>query len=205
MNDEFNRRACCWIVIPATLLGLLCTCSSQVGLRPSDINSLQDSIIVGRIRFLPGTSCASSFQLPIFELRNVGERKATSFSPPGWIKPQAGHSIDIPIYRKTAPGTYDLRIEVEKGHFDSVWLDENLLTLLRFEVPKGLLVYFGTIEVGIECEGSRRQSVAQYVHHTIQDESKSEINLFKDDFPQIYRMYENKILIEVSKIPWKEL
>ncbi len=205
MNAEYNKRACCRIVIPAILLGLLCTCSSQVGLRPSDINSLQDSIIVGRIRFLPPTSCTSSFQLPTFELRNVGERKSTSFSPAGWIKPQAGQSIDIPIYRKATPGTYDLRIEVQKGLYDSVWLDENLLALLRFEVPKGLLVYFGTIEVQLGCEGSKKQDLAQYIRHTIQDESALEMSLFKDEFPQIHQMYENKILIQVSKTPWKEL
>lgn len=205
MLGKLHKRVRSWIAISAIPLSFLCCRSSQVGLRPSDIRSSEDSIIVGRLRFLPGSTCARSYQLPIFELRNVTEGKSTSFARSDWTKLTAGQSIDIPISRKATPGAYDIRIEVEKSRWDSVWLDENLLTLGRFEVPKGLLVYFGTIEVELSCGDSHKRGQAHYARHTIQNEFEHEIQLFRDEFPQIYELYKNKIVHEEPEEPWKNL
>lgn len=205
MSGILNVKACRWMAISAVLVGTLCACSSHVGLRPSDIKSMEDSIIVGRIRFVPGPRCTRLFKLPTFELRNKTDNTSTSFVAPEWTKPEGGQSIDIPISRKATPGTYDIRIEVEGGLWDSIWLEENLLTLVQFKVPKGLLVYFGTIEVEISCELSQKHDAAQYVTHRVRNESDFELSLFKDEYPQIYTLYRNRVLLQAPQPPWKTL
>jgi len=193
------------LTVAAILVSVLCACSPNMNIRPGDIRSSEDSIIIGRIRFLPGPSCTRSYQLPIFELRNVTEGKCTPFASIDWTKLTPGQSIDIPISRKATPGTYDIRVEVERGRWDSVWLDENLLTLARFQVPKGLLVYFGTIEVGLSCEESQKRDQAQYARHTIENEFEHEMNLFKEEFPKVYEMYKNRVVHAEPQESWKKL
>jgi len=193
-----------WLAIPAILSGALYSCSSHVGLRADDIRSSEDSIIVGRMRFLPGTSCTASFRLPVFELRNVTERKPISFAP-GWMKPEMYQRVDIPISRKVHPGTYELRIKVAEGPPQSTWIQPGWLTLAKFEVPKGLLVYFGTIEVDLSCQGLHKNGTAQYMGCTTRSEFEFEIDLFAKEFPQIYEMYKNRIVHAEPQEPWKQL
>lgn len=200
LNGRFSR----WMAIPAILSGVLCSCSSHVGLRADDIRSPEDSIIVGRIRFLPGTSCTAPFQLPAFELRSVTGRKPISFDP-GWMKPEMYQRIDIPISRKALPGTYELRIKVAEGPPQTHWIQPGWLTLAKFKVPKGLLVYFGTLEVDLSCQGLHKNGTAQYVGCTTQNEYEFEIDLFAKEFPQIYEMYKNRIVHAEPQEPWKQL
>jgi hypothetical protein len=204
MFGKFDRWIYRWMVISAVLSCVLCSCSSHVGLRADDIRSSEDSIIVGRMRFLPGTSCTASFQLPVFELRNVTERKPISFAP-GWIKPEMYQRVDIPISRKVPPGTYELRIKVAEGPPQSTWIQPGWLTLVTFEVPKGLLVYFGTVEVDLSCEEFHKDGTAQYVKHTIRDEFELETDLFKDESPQVFELYKNRIIHAEPQEHWKKL
>jgi len=197
MSSKLNWCTYCWIAISAVLFGVLCSCSPNMTIRPSSIRSSEDSIIIGRLRFLPGPSCASLFQLPTFELRNVTDGKSTSFATPEWTRPERGQSIEIPISRKASPGIYEFRIKSTEGPWKSVWLDPNLFPLARFEVAIGRLVYIGTIEVVLRCEESHRHTAARYDGHAIRNEFELEINLFKDEFPQVYEMYKNRIALEV--------
>ena len=197
MSSKLNWCTYCWIAISAVLFGVLCSCSPNMTIRPSKIRSSEDSIIIGRLRFLPGPSCASLFQLPTFELRNVTDGKSTSFATPQWTRPERGQSIEIPISRKASPGIYEFRIKSIEAPPQSAWLKPNYLTLAGFAVAKGQLVYFGTIEVVIKCEEWNEQSATHYVEHTIQNEFELEINLFKDEFPQVFEMYKDGIVLEI--------
>ena len=188
-----------------TLVSVLCVCSPSTSIRPDNIRSSEDSIILGRIRFLFGPTCTRSVQLPTFELRNATENTSTSFKSALWVDPQESPNIDIAIVRKVTPGTYDIRIEVPLGRWDSVWLDENLLTLVRFEVLKGFLVYFGTIEVDLSCQDIKKQMAAQYAQHRLRDESDTEMGLFREQYPEIYQMYQGKIHSQMPRGPWEEL
>jgi hypothetical protein len=194
-----------WIAVVASLVAFLCACSSSKNIRPGDIQSEEDSIILGRLRFLPGPNCTKLFQLPTFKLRNATRNTSSSFATPEWTNPAMGQSIEIPISRKANPGTHQLQIEVTEAPPQSVWLDLNLLTLTQFEVPKGLLVYFGTVEVEIDCDELGKHSVAHYVNHTISNEFEFEINTFREAFPEVYEMYKNKIIQEGPEPAWKEL
>ena len=193
------------IAVVVSLLGFLCACSSSMNIRSGDIQSQEDSIIIGRLRFLPGPNCTKLFQLPTFKLRNATKNTASTFATPEWTNPEMGQSIEIPISRKANPGTHQLQIEVTEAPSQSVWLDLNLLTLIQFEVPQGFLVYFGTVEVEIDCDESGKRSVAHYVNHTISNEFEFEINVFREEFPQVYEMYKNKIIQEAPEPTWKEL
>jgi len=204
MFHKLSEHLSHWLAIPAILSVGLCSCASHVGLRADDIHSSEDSIILGRMRFLPGASCTASFQIPVFELRNVIERKPISFTP-GWMKPETYQRVDIPISHKVPPGTYELRIKVAEGPPQSLWLQPGWLTLLKFEVSKGLLVYFGTVEVDLSCQGLHKNGTAQYVGSAIRNEFELEIDLFTKEFPQIFEIYKNRIIHAEPQEPWKKL
>jgi hypothetical protein len=176
-----------------------------MNIRSGDIQSQEDSIIIGRLRFLPAPDCTKFFKLPNFKLRNVTRNTSDTFAPPEWIKPEIGQSIEIPISRKANPGTHQLQIEVTEAPPQSVWLDLNLLILTQFEVPKALLVYFGTVEVEINCDESGKHGAAHYVDHTILNEFEFEIDTFREEFPEVYEMYKNKVIQEAPEPVWKEL
>lgn len=204
MFHKLNGCISRWMAISAIISGAFCSCASRTGLRPSDIRGSEDSIILGRVRFLSGASCVGSFQLPTFELRNVNERKPTSFAP-RWIKAEMYQRIDIPISLKANPGTYELRIKVAEGPPRTVWIQPGWLTLVAFEVPKGLLVYFGTVEIDLSCAGFHKDGTARYVKDTIQDEFELEIDLFQQESPQVYEIYKNRIIHAEPQEHWKKL
>lgn len=191
--------------VAVILVSLLCACSPSMNIRPGDIQSEEDSIIIGRLRFLPGPNCTEFFKLPSFKLRNITRNTSSTFSTPEWTKPEMGQSIEIPISRKANPGTHQFQIEVSEAPSQSVWLDLNLLTLTQFEVPKAFLVYFGTVEVEINCDESGKHSVAHYVNHTLLNEFEFEINAFTEEYPEVYEMYRDKVIQAAPEPAWKEL
>jgi len=205
MSRKPNRTLFQWIAIAVSLTAFFCACSSSKTIRPGDIQSQEDSIIIGRLRFVPGRNCTEFFKLPTFKLRNVTRNTSSTFATPEWTKPEMGQSIEIPISRKANPGTHQLQIEVSEAPSQSLWLDLNLLTLTEFDVPKAILVYFGTVEVEIDCDESGKHSVAHYVNHKIFNEFEFEINAFREEFPEVYEMYKNKVIQAAPEPTWKEL
>ncbi len=197
MRDGFSWSSHCSTAIWAVLAGLLFSCSSGQSLRPSDIRGSEDAIILGRIRFLPGSTCLGDFKLPIFELRNTTDGKSTPFATPGSLWLKEGQCVEIPISRKMNPGSYEFRIKSVEAPAQSAWLKPGFITLAEFTMAKGQLKYFGTIEVEIRCEQWNKQSATFYVAHAIRDEHEQEMILFKDEFPQVYEMYKDRVVLEM--------
>jgi hypothetical protein len=78
-----------------------------------------------------------------------------------------------------------------------------MLTLARFEVPKGFLVYFGTLEIDVTCGAPGKQIQARYVEHSIGDEYQLELNRFGKEYPQVLKLYQGRMIRSVAANPWK--
>lgn len=189
----------------ATLIPLmaLCACSSRAGLRASDIDSAEDSIVLGRIRIRPDSGCEKLLILPRMELRSVGQRTSIPYEIRDLVLSQGEEQVDLPIAEKVGPGTYDIRIKVVEGPWDPTWLDAGMLTLVRFEVPKGFLVYFGTIEIDVACGGFGKQGQARYVEHTIGAEHEFELARFEKEYPEIFHLYRGRVIQSAPDHPWE--
>jgi hypothetical protein len=184
------------------VLPLLLACSSRTGLRASDIDRTADSVVLGRISVRLAANCGQVIDLPRLELRNVAQRTAVPYQIHHLVLSQGERRIDLPITEKVEPGTYDIRIRVVEESWDPTWLDAGMLTLARFEVPKGFLVYFGTIDIDVACEGFGKRGQAGYAEHTIGDQYELELTRFKTEYPEILRMYQGRIIRSVADNPW---
>jgi hypothetical protein len=189
----------------AALMPLLAlsSCSSRNQLRASDIQESEDSIVVGRISIRPGSGCQKVLTLPRLELRNVQRRTAIPYEIRDLVLSEGEKRIELPIAEKVVPGTYDIRIKVVEGSWDPTWLDAGMLTLARFEVPKGFLVYFGTIEIEVTCDEFGKHGVARYARHTVSTEHEFELDRFEKEHPDIFQMYRGRIIRSVPENPWK--
>ena len=182
---------------------LLPACSSRTGLSASDVDRDSDSIVLGRISIRPGPECERVLNLPRIELRNVAQRTTVPYEIHDLVLSQKEKRIDLPITEKVAPGSYDIRIKVVEGPWDPTWLDAGMLTLARFEVPKGFLVYFGTIEIDVTCREFGKRGEAGYVEHSIGDEYEFELSRFGKEFPEVLEMYQGRMIRSVADHPWK--
>ena len=111
-----------------------------------------------------------------------------------------GHDrIEVPITMKVDPGTYQLRIKTMETPRQSLWLDQHLLVLTSFDVPRGRLIYFGTLEVDIGCQESQRHGRAHYLGHRVQNEFPFEMDLFQQQFPETHLRYKERIDLRVPE------
>jgi hypothetical protein len=193
----------------AGLVGLLIpllalfSCSSGRRLRAADIDRAEDSIVVGRISIRPGPDCQKVLSLPRMELRSVGQRTSIPYEIHDLVLSEKERRIDLPIAEKVGPGRYDIRIKVVEGSWDPTWLDAGMLTLVRFDIPKGFLVYFGTVEIDVTCEEFGKPGQAKYAGHTIGADYEFELNRFQEEHPEIFQMYRGRIIRSVPENPWK--
>lgn len=191
-------------MLSATLTAmLLLACSARTGLRASDIDQTSDSVVLGRISIRPGPECQKVINLPRLELRNVAQRTAIPYHIQDLALSREEKRIDLPIAEKVAPGMYDIRIKVVEGSWDPTWLDAGMLTLARFEVPKGFVVYFGTIEIDVACGEFGKREEARYVKHIIGEEYEFELDRFQKQYPEVRELYKGRIIRSVAQHPWE--
>jgi hypothetical protein len=179
--------------------GILLSCSSGHNSGLVDVRNPDDSIVLGRLRFVPGTNCTGEFRIPTFQLQNTTDGSTIPFAAASPIRLIAGRNIEIPIAQKTNPGILEFRIKAVEAPPQSAWLDPGYISLIEFAVAPGQLVYFGTMEVDIECHRWERQSATRCVQHRIRDESDREITLFREEFPEIFQIYKSRIKLDIPK------
>ena len=98
--------------------------------------------------------------------------------------------------KSSSPGIYVLRVQkrIEEGY------DQD--NILRFEVPEGKLVYFGTIKIVIDkimvpsLPRNRMPNVAsmKFNYHYAGIDEDETLKLFADQYPQAYSSYKDKII-----------
>jgi hypothetical protein len=200
---QTNRLVLAGLLIAVLLTAALSSCSSRTQLKAADIDSSQDSIVIGRFSIRLGSGCEDLVDIPRLELRRVAQRRSIPYDIPDLAITEKEQRIELPIVEKVAPGTYDIRVKVVEEFWDPTWLDAGMLTLARFDVPRGFLVYFGTVEIEVNCNEFGKHGVARYVDHKLLDEHEFELDLFRKEHPEVHKMYQNRVIQSVPEKPWK--
>lgn len=164
-------------------------CANNIRNIPTDISSTE-SIIVGHIETIPvlwnyslyEESSKTEDQIDIAG-RGFGLSKASKLQNQGYL------------FKIARPGIYILRLQKKIG--DKIAHDH----ILRFEVPEGKLVYFGTIRIVIDRVArplqrdrmSKRTPIAFKYHYVHIDEDDT-LKYFADQYPHAYSSYKDKII-----------
>jgi len=174
------------LIIPFFLPG----CTRNIKNISTDFNPTE-SIIVGHIETVPGLRefklyeevSKTEDQIEIAGM-GFGLTKASKLQNQGYI------------FKMVRPGTYILRLQkMIEGKYDQ----DNIL---RFKVPEGKLVYFGTIKVVIDNvlgPSLRRyngpnQSAMIFKYHFVGIDEDETLKLFENQYPQTYSSYKDKII-----------
>ncbi|HET6459807.1 MAG TPA: hypothetical protein VFG29_03360 [Syntrophales bacterium] len=172
------------------ILFFLPGCTRNIRNVSTDISS-NESILVGRIETVPvlwefslyEEKSQTQDQIDI-EGEGFGLTKARKLQNQGYV------------FKVVRPGIYVLRVQKKiEGGYDQ----DNIL---RFEVPEGKLVYFGTIKIVIDkimvpsLPGNRMPNVAsmKFNYHYAGIDEDETLKLFADQYPQAYSSYKDKII-----------
>lgn len=172
------------------ILFFLPGCTRNIRNVSIDISS-NESILVGRIETVPvlwefslyEEKSQTQDQIDI-EGEGFGLTKARKLQNQGYV------------FKVVSPGIYVLRVQkrIEEGY------DQD--NILRFEVPEGKLVYFGTIKIVIDkimvpsLPRNRMPNVAsmKFNYHYAGIDEDETLKLFADQYPQAYSSYKDKII-----------
>jgi hypothetical protein len=165
-------------------------CARNIKNISADI-SPADSVIVGRIETVPVL-----WEFNLYEEKSNTEDQV-SIAGKGYGLSEASKLQNQGyLFKIAGPGIYILRLQ--KRLKDNYEYDD----ILRFEVPKGNLVYFGTIRVVIdhvaapysrEDRKSGNTSIAFKYHYERIDEDGT-LKHFEALYPEIYSSYKDKII-----------
>lgn len=96
------------------------------------------------------------------------------------------------LYKIVRPGTYVLRIRKELG---GEYVQDDIL---RIEVPKGKLVYFGTIKIVIDTVVSPSprgyKTPMMFKYHFVGINEDDTLKHFENQYPEAYSAYKDKII-----------
>jgi hypothetical protein len=181
-----NRLYYFILIIPFFLLG----CTRNIKNISADFNPTE-SIIVGHIETVPVLGEFSLYeersktedQIEIAGM-GFGLTKASKLQNQGYL------------FKIVRPGTYIFRLnKMIGGKYDQ----DNIL---RFEVPEGKLIYFGTIKVVIDNvwdPSLRRYSMPNktpmmFKYHFVGIDEDETLKHFENQYPQAYSSYKDKII-----------
>lgn len=171
------------------ILVLLLGCARNIKNIPTEI-SPEESVVIGHIE-----------TVPVFWVFSLYEEKSKTEDQIGI----AGEGFGLTkasklqnegyIFKIVRPGNYVLRLQKTiEGRYS---YDE----ILRFKVPEGRLVYFGTIRIVIDrveslFDGngtSKRTPVAFKYHYEHIDEDET-LKYFENQYPKVYSSHKDKII-----------
>ena len=148
------------------------------------------ALIVGRIETIPAL-----WEFSLYEEQSRTE-DSIDIGGKGYGLTKAGKlQNEGYIFKIARPGSYVLRLKKKIGH------KETHDNILRFEVPEGKMVYFGTIRIVIESVQrplpgdpmSKRVPVA-FRYRYVQIDEKETLKHFQEQYPQAYAAYKDKMI-----------
>jgi hypothetical protein len=100
------------------------------------------------------------------------------------------------IFKIIRPGIYILRLQKRVGE----GYEQD--SILRLEAPEGKLVYFGTIKIVIDKvavpslprSGMPNKTTMRFSYHYTGIDEDETLQLFADQYPQVYSSYKDKII-----------
>jgi hypothetical protein len=155
-----------------------------------------ESIIVGHIETIPVL-----WEFSLYEEKSKTEDQIDIAGEGYGLTKASKEQNQGYIFKIVHPGIYILRLNRK---MEGKYAQENIL---RFEVPKGKLVYFGTIKIVIDnvlIPSLRRDSTTNntpmmFKYHFVGIVEDETLKLFQDQYPQIYSSYKDSIIRIPSK------
>ncbi len=176
------KKSCC-----VTILFVLCLlpgCARNIHNIPTDLRSA-DSIIVGRIETVPVL-----WEFSLYE-ENSGTEDRVDIEGEGFGLTKASKLQNKGyLFKIAGPGIYVLRLQKGIQNHDDI---------LRFEVPKGSLIYLKTIRVVVDrvaspLQGGRMSKGFTFKYHYEYIDEDQTLKYFADQYPQAYSLYKDKII-----------
>ena len=169
-------------IIPFFLPG----CTRNIKNISADVHPTE-SLIVGRIETVPVLR-----EFALFEERSKTEDRI-EIAGMGFGLTKAGKLENQGyLYKIVRPGTYVLRIHKELG---GEYAQDDIL---RIEVPKGKLVYFGTIKIVIDTVASKSprgyETTMMFKYHFVGINEDDTLKHFENQYPEAYSAYKDKII-----------
>lgn len=165
---------------------MLLGCARNIHSIPLEFRST-DSIIVGRIETVPVL-----WEFSLYEENSDAEDRVDIEGESFGLTKAGKLQNQGYLFKMASPGTYTLRLQKGFRNHDDI---------LRFDVPKGSLVYFHTIRVVIDrvepsFQGGRTSKgvpLAFKYHYEHIDEDET-LRHFADQYPQAYSLYKDKVI-----------
>ena len=186
-GKRMNKFSCSYFLL---ILLFLSGCSGNVKNLPTDV-SPTESVIVGRIETVPVL-----WEFSLYEEHSKTE-DLIDIAGKGFGLTQARKLQNQGYLFKIArPGIYILRLKKRiEGRYDH---DE----ILRFEVPAGKLVYFGTVKIVIDdvsipsFQGYRipNKPPMKFKYHYERIDENTTLKRFEELYPQVYSTCKDKII-----------
>jgi len=181
------KRLCYLILI---ILFFLPGCTRNIKNISTDFNPIE-SIIVGYIETVPVL-----WEFSLYEERSETEDQIEIAGMGFGLTKESKLQNQGYLFKIVRPGTYILRLrKLIGGKYDQ---DD----LLRFEVPEGKLVYFGTIKVVIDNVlfpslrryGMPNNTPMMFKYHFVRIDEDETLKHFENQYPQAYSSYKDKII-----------
>ena len=181
------KRLCYLILI---ILFFLPGCTRNIKNISTDFNPTE-SIIVGYIETVPVL-----WEFSLYEERSKTEDQIEIAGMGFGLTKASKLQNQGYLFKIVRPGTYILRLrKLIGGKYDQ---DD----ILRFEVPEGKLVYFGTIKVVIDNVlfpslrryGMPNNTPMMFKYHFVRIDEDETLKHFENQYPQAYSSYKDKII-----------
>jgi hypothetical protein len=174
------KRAFCRLIL--MILFFLAGCSTNIKNISADLDPAE-SIIVGRIETVPG--------FRDFSLYEAGSKTEDQIEIAG-----AGFGLTRAsklqnqgfLFKIVRPGTYILRLKKVIG---GEYAQDDIV---RFGVPEGRLVYFGTIRIVIDGYSMPHQTPVMFKYHFAGIDENETLKYFANQYPQAFSAYEGRII-----------
>jgi hypothetical protein len=165
-------------------------CTRNIRNVSTDINPTE-SIIVGHIETVPVL-----WEFSLYEERSKTEDQIDIAGEGFGLTKASKLQNQGYLFKIVRPGTYILRLRKMLGGK----YDQN--NILRFEVPAGKLVYFGTIKVVIDNvlgPSLRRYNMPtktpmMFKYHFVGIDEDETLKYFENQYPQAYSFYKDKVI-----------
>jgi hypothetical protein len=165
-------------------------CANNIKNIPAEINST-DSIIVGNVETVP-----ILWEFSLYEVKSKTEDKIDIAGKGFGLSAADKLQNRGYLFKITRPGSYILRLQKRSDYKND---HDNIL---RFEVPRGKLVYFSTVRIVIDrvaapfFKGNTKQEkgTVAFKYHYERIEENETLKYFEEQYPQIYSAYKDKII-----------
>jgi hypothetical protein len=178
-EKPMNRFFYCLVMI---ILFFLPGCSTNIRNISADCDPAE-SIIVGRIE-----TVSAFWDFSLYEEGSKTEDQIEIAGTGFGLTRASKLQNQGFLFKIVRPGTYILRL---KKVIEGEYAQDNIL---RFRVPEGRLIYFGTIRIVIDRYSMPHQTPLMFKYHFVGIDEDETLRQFENQYPQAFSAYKDRII-----------